>query len=1279
MKKGSMLTALLLAMVMCFSGFAVAESMPVVDDLVLTPDEQTTAGSEVTTLSAYEMLQLQAQAAQMYNDMVATTTLADFYAQLESAYYADEAVRALFTVDQTNALYAHADALYALEDPEDEDAYNLYEEVSALIAWVFGAEDARVLADATWSGTVTGKTYTASTDIYVSGNVTLNDVVTIPKGVTVNIRTAKNTTNKTYTITRGTGTGAMFVVEEGGRLRIQGNAASGASGNTLIVDGGAKWSKEDPTDGTRTNSGKKVSQAAIVCHGYLTLSDMIIQNNDNTSGEGGGLRMAPNTETQKGDASISSIEIRKCAAQNGGAIKLDGNFTAIEDGDGDGYGFTMNNSKVYYNHSRDNAGGTIRSNGASTGIYRFSGCEIYKNRCEARGGAFYWNGAGSAETKLLINACNLHDNWTGSHGGAIMNESVMQITGVTKIHNNHSSGSGGGIYLSTYQGGMEKYSGDGYTLTLGSSTSVYENTAANYGGGIYLSILNSKDVDKKNALFKCVIDGASITQNHAANGGAIAINDTGDKAEYANRVLTVNAGSIISNNTADNNGGAVFVDRTGNKAMTVTIDGTFENNTATSGSGGAFYLNATGNATLPTTFAGTMATNKAPKGNGGAIYLNGGNFTLSSGSITGIANTAIAKNGGAVYVKGGSFTMQNGTVQQNVVSADGGAVYVSGGSFTINNGEIKVNKANGNGGAAYVTGGNFTMSNGTMSGNEAVDGGAVYVVGSNASSNYFTMKNGTLSDNEASNNGGAVYVATGSALVEDGSLTDNNAENGGAVYVSGGNFTMTSGTMTDNKTVTQTSSDDGYGGAVCITSGTIQIGVKDCDSIKTKETHSVAGYTDKKHPKVENNTAIYGGALAVRGNGAVYIYCGNVVNNVANNRGTGMNVFMDGDTSIFHHYLDNSNIGTEHDHGLVTTGGTLKVYQKNSTTGTELKIVFDPNRSHITTTWEGEVPEGYYLNLPYCPDSWNLAESTDTFVGWTEKPLGTDPNSLRKKDYMQVGDPTELVDQGNNTMTFYAVWAPAVSNITYKYALDDGLIAGDLSSFNSSFTAPATYRFSMTSGTVNIGVPAKAGYAFHGWRIYADSDTMSNWDADANPIDPTKLEDLKQYAAYQFDKSPAKDNVFLNTDSYLLNNNLKTLQSFGDITLVAVYEPQFAKLSITKAFDGVTADDSLSYIFHVVGNSLSDNHEDVDMYVTVQGDGTTTLAEMPVGSYTVTEMNEWSWRYSDAAAQTKDVMNPEETTAFTFTNSLDKTKTQWLDDEDGINNNFKTGTVTNFQ
>ena len=226
----------------------------------------------------------------------------------------------------------------------------------------------------------------------------------------------------------------------------------------------------------------------------------------------------------------------------------------------------------------------------------------------------------------------------------------------------------------------------------------------------------------------------------------------------ANGTLTLDQVNI-SNNTAEDCGGGLFVSCDVNLEDGASITG----NGANSGE----YLA------------------------GGGVYLAGGTFDLNGGEISNNKDDIL--NGAGVYVAGGMFNLNSGKINGNKAQAYGGGVYVAGGTFNLNGGEISSNEASFAGGMNYE-GGKVTINEGsTISGNTATRGAGIMVSGDN-----ITMSGGIITDNRAKGNqyknGGGVYIVqytkqgtgviTGVFTMTGGKITGNTADkSGGGVYI----------------------------------------------------------------------------------------------------------------------------------------------------------------------------------------------------------------------------------------------------------------------------------------------------------------------------------------------------------------------------------------------------------------------------------------------------------------------------------------------------------------
>ena len=517
---------------------------------------------------------------------------------------------------------------------------------------------------------------------------------------------------------------------------------------------------------------------------------------------------------------------------------------------------------------------------------------LQPDRGSSGGGAVYWKSA-RGEAKLI--GCTFEKNLSTVLGGAVFNTGKMTIQGCL-FTDNKAYGWGGAIAVeppntttdyASISGNKDILNGLSGSLTLDEKTVIQNNTAILNGGGIYFNALTSwikKTETTTNGVttiegnkieefrIELKIDGATIQNNTAQNGGGVAINLNYEDNNYINGV-TIFPGSKILNNTATNEGGAIWMNSTENcncksssgvliKARSAE-DKTLDRELAlVSGNkaayGGAFYINAgkTGEGVNPMNFVmqdgvvqGNTATNADETvGMGGAVYLNGGNLTVNQGIIQ--DNDAL-QNGGFAYLAGGSLTLQNGTVALNEALQNGGFAYLAGGTLNVSGGSIYQNSATQNGGVAYLGNGEMNVLGGSITQNQAVDGGVFYLL-----DGEMNITGGEITDNTATNDGGFAYLLNGNMTVSgaDTLISNNKAErNGGVVCIGGdGSLTVSGGTITQNQAVD--------GGAFYLLDGEI----------------TVSGDTS-----ISENTALHNGGAVYLGGGELRVFGGSFVRNSA--------------------------------------------------------------------------------------------------------------------------------------------------------------------------------------------------------------------------------------------------------------------------------------------------------------------------------------------------------------------------------------------------------------
>lgn len=119
--------------------------------------------------------------------------------------------------------------------------------------------------------------------------------------------------------------------------------------------------------------------------------------------------------------------------------------------------------------------------------------------------------------------------------------------------------------------------------------------------------------------------------------------------------------------------------------------------------------------------------------------------------------------------------------------------------------------------------------------------------------------------------------------------------------------------------------------------------------------------------------------------------------------------------------------------------------------------------------------------------------------------------------------------------------------------------------------------------------------------------------------------------------------------------------------IVFIYDPTLTTLTIQKQ-GCEDIDENQTFLFHVKGSPADPNTKDIDLTVTVHGNGQTTVTDLPVGDYTVTEETEWSWRYTPDGGADRTFKAAIGGTNLIYQNS--RTQTQWLDGDNYSVNHF---------
>lgn len=509
---------------------------------------------------------------------------------------------------------------------------------------------------------------------------------------------------------------------------------------------------------------------------------------------------------------------------------------------------------------------------------------------------------GAAGTKSTITRAS-----SFASASMITNKGALTLTNITLDGNNVETATSvaGGIVNCD---GMSNGSGISLTVTTGATL---QNSRANrrymyYGGGGAIYALRTA----------LTINGGTFINNHS--GSSYDQSGSGDYvchggAIYVSQLteLTVTGATFIGN-TSLNSGGAIYIDNSYSKSVSIE-NCTFSNNKAYV-DGGAICNNAS----KLTVTNSTFTENKTTTGNGGAVYsrflpndpneISGSTFTKNEaaldggamyiyptgGALSAITNCEISenkagRNGGGILKTGyGSLAITGGTISQNNAIKDGGAIcydrdhrgHVN--ISTITNCAITGNESTGNGGAIYFTADSdstysgLSIRGGRITGNTAEgNGGAIYY---NRDMTQLQITNTPIGgaspgDGNSAANGGAIYINADRSSTIGATITGNTATgDGGAIYIASGS----SGTTTIGGTITGNTAG-GHGGAIYTNGFALQVGGTITENsangnggaifANSAYTSSASGTTIKNNAKIQNNRAgMNGGAVYLAGN-----------------------------------------------------------------------------------------------------------------------------------------------------------------------------------------------------------------------------------------------------------------------------------------------------------------------------------------------------------------------------------------------------------------------------
>ena len=235
------------------------------------------------------------------------------------------------------------------------------------------------------------------------------------------------------------------------------------------------------------------------------------------------------------------------------------------------------------------------------------------------------------------------------------------------------------------------------------------------------------------------------------------------------------------------------------------------------------------------------------------------------------------------------------------------------------------------------------------------------------------------------------------------------------------------------------------------------------------------------------------------------------------------------------------------------------------------------------------------------------AQYTYTFAGWT---------------------PTVSPVTGDATYT--ATYTSTVNKYTVTWVNEDGTV------LETDTEVPYG-----TTPTYNGEEPAKAEteqytYTFEGWTpelspVTGDITYTATYKETVRKYKVTFVDEdgttiLKEETEYDYGTAAAdivKPADPTKEGHTFIGWNPAIADVTSDATYIAQYSLSGADFTITRT----KAQSGQVFVYRVAGTDLAGNSLSID--VTIQGTGSVTIAKLPFGSYTVTQLNDWSWRYND--------------------------------------------------
>lgn len=850
---------------------------------------------------------------------------------------------------------------------------------------------------------------------------------------------------------------------------------------------------------------------------------------------------------------------------------------------------------------------------ANNTLYRVSG---FTGHIFSVGSSGTLNLSGQNEsTRFIIDGKSV-----ANAGAAIVSSGKVNLDYVT-INNNYKSGGGGAIILQGSGSHTLDYvnisnctaTGNGGALHISGSVSStlnhinISNCSAGAGGGIYMSSSGSFTLNSSS------ISNCSGNGLYLGGAGANTITSctiSGCSAADGAAILIVSTAgsttvnsSTITGNKGVNNELGGTIRSYGSTVSTATFNNCNIYNNSSPQHGGGFYWNAGGSSKL--TINSCNIYNNSAGTMGGAIFCESVMEIKGTTNIYG--NSAQTGGGICVNAYAGTQTPTNSGSDLSLSSSI--SVY----SNTASNGgggiSMNIRKtASLYDDAVFVV----RLNGAKIYGNSAATGGGIHIFRNTNGPTYtcsVDLNYGEFKDNTAtSGNGGGVYtenvdVTIGNTAGTAMTISGNKATSG----IGGAVYSTGSLGSCSITNGTLTSNSANSGGAIGIDNGNV----------------SVSGGTLSSNSATE-----FGGAIYTTGAGASCTVSNGTLQSNSSKYGGAIAV-INGNITVNGGTIS-QNTASEYGGGIGVANGVASVEGgavNTNTAGIYGGGIFAAGESAgVTVSGNGSVSSNTAKNgggiYATAGADVNVTGGIISYNSATGTPSATTAYNDGAASGVGGG-----IYVGNGTSSNSSSITISGSSV--------GLYGNTAAFAAADAYASGTYTVVSLPVVTNMNLTGYSGSATGWFEDYANGDTGYSYGFMGGTVG-------ERYANARTTREIA---------------SASGITKYAAITL-GTTKTGYGNLTIHKS--GTDIDQDQVFIFEVTGNNLS-------MVVSVVGTDSITIYELPDGTYTVTEITSWSWRYTPAdGSMDTTISGTNVNPVLTFSNT--RTNNDWLSAADNIIN-----------